>query len=394
MGVKQWLPLCGIVLCVFVFNMSEFMPIGLLTSISADLHISESQTGTVISVYAWAVALLSLPMMLLLNKMQYRPMLLLFVGMFAFFQVMSGMAADYWTLVAARIGVAVAHAVFWSIAAPLAVRVVPPTHRLLALSAVATGTSIAMIVGLPLGRVIGLALGWRMTFFSIAAVTLIALVLLLAVFPRVENPGTFSVKRMPDIYTNKVLMGVYLLIALFVTGYYTGYSYIEPFMLNVVGMSPEVVTLALTLFGFAGIGGSILFSRRYGRKKYLYLVMSPAGVLVVMALLDYIVFSPALIFAACALWGFFGTMTTTAYQNEAILASPDDATPVAIALFSGIFNIGIALGSMIGGIVVSVPGIETLGANGAFFVLLAVLFVGLFLVRWIKESDDRRRSRE
>ena len=390
MGLKQWLPLCGIVLCVFVFNMSEFMPIGLLTSISADLGISESQTGTIISLYAWAVAILSVPLMLILNRMQYRPMLLLFVGLFAVFQILSGLANDYYTLVAARLGVAVAHAVFWSIAAPLAVKVVEPRYRLAALSAVATGTSIAMIVGLPLGRVIGLALGWRMTFYSIAAVTMMTFVLLLAVFPKVQNPGTFSARKLPDLFRDRVLLGIYLLIALFVTGHYTGYSYIEPFLLDVVGMSPELVTLALTLFGFAGIGGSILFSKRYGKKKYLYLFISPGGVLLVMALLDYIAFSTVLVFVACAAWGFCGTMTTTAYQNEAILASPEDATPVAIAMFSGIFNVGIALGSIIGGFVVSVPGIETLGANGAFFVLLAVVFVGLFLIRWIKTADDAR----
>ena len=390
MDVRQWLPLCGIVLCVFVFNMSEFMPIGLLTSISTDLGISESQTGTIISLYAWAVAILSVPLMLILNKMQYRPMLLLFVGLFAVFQILSGLANDYYTLVAARLGVAVAHAVFWSIAAPLAVKVVEPRYRLAALSAVATGTSIAMIVGLPLGRVIGLALGWRMTFYSIAAVTMMTFVLLLAVFPKVQNPGTFSARKLPGLFRDRVLLGIYLLIALFVTGYYTGYSYIEPFLLDVVGMSPELVTLALTLFGFAGIGGSILFSKRYGKKKYLYLFISPGGVLLVMALLDYIAFSTVLVFVACAAWGFCGTMTTTAYQNEAILASPEDATPVAIAMFSGIFNVGIALGSIIGGFVVSVPGIETLGANGAFFVLLAVVFVGLFLIRWIKAADDAR----
>ena len=390
MDVRQWLPLCGIVLCVFVFNMSEFMPIGLLTSISTDLGISESQTGTIISLYAWAVAILSVPLMLILNRMQYRPMLLLFVGLFAVFQILSGLANDYYTLVAARLGVAVAHAVFWSIAAPLAVKVVEPRYRLAALSAVATGTSIAMIVGLPLGRVIGLALGWRMTFYSIAAVTMMTFVLLLAVFPKVQNPGTFSARKLPDLFRDRVLLGIYLLIALFVTGYYTGYSYIEPFLLDVVGMSPELVTLALTLFGFAGIGGSILFSKRYGKKKSLYLFISPGGVLLVMALLDYIAFSTVLVFVACAAWGFCGTMTTTAYQNEAILASPEDATPVAIAMFSGIFNVGIALGSIIGGFVVSVPGIETLGANGAFFVLLAVVFVGLFLIRWIKAADDAR----
>ena len=169
MGIVKWLPLVGISISVFIFNMSEFMPIGLLTGISDDFGVSESQAGLIISVYAWAVALLSLPIMLLLRRMEYRRMLLLSVVLFTAFQVMSGVSSSYWMLMASRLGVAVAHAIFWSIATPLAVRVVEPRFAKIAIGAVATGTSIAMIVGLPLGRIIGLALGWRMSFVTIAA---------------------------------------------------------------------------------------------------------------------------------------------------------------------------------------------------------------------------------
>ena len=390
MSVRQWLPLTGLVLCVFVFNMSEFMPIGLLTSIADDFGVSESQAGYLISVYAWAVALLSLPMMLLLRRMQYRPMLLLFVGMFAFFQVLSGIATDYWMLLISRLGVAVAHAVFWSIAAPLAVRVVELRYHRAALSAIAAGTSIAMIVGLPMGRAIGLAVGWRMTFVSIAVVTSMILVLLLLVFPKLENPGTFSVRRMPDIYRNRVLMGIYVLIALFVTGYYTCYSYIEPFMLEAAGMTPEMVTLALTLFGIAGIVGSVLFSKLYGSTKYTFLFVSPLGVLVALILLDPASFSSAAVLCVCLMWGLFGTMVTISYQNELIAAAPQDAVAVAMSLFSGIFNIGIAMGAIVGGVVVDVPGVAVLGENGAVFVLASVVFAGCFLIRWIRAADRER----
>ena len=386
MSVRQWLPLTGLVLCVFVFNMSEFMPIGLLTGIADDFGVSESQAGYLISVYAWAVALLSLPMMLLLRKVQYRTMLLFFVGTFAFFQVLSGVSTSYLMLMVSRIGVAVAHAVFWSIAAPLAVRVVELRYHRPALSAIAAGTSIAMIIGLPLGRAIGLAVGWRMSFVTIAAVTVAILILLVLVFPKVENPGTFSVKRMPDIYRNRVLMGIYVLIALFVTGYYTCYSYIEPFMLDAVGMSPETVTLALTLFGIAGIFGSILFSKLYGSTRYIFLLISPLGVLFALLLLDPASSSLAAVLGVCLIWGLFGTMVTISYQNELIVAAPPDAVAVAMSLFSGIFNIGIAMGAIVGGVVVDVPGVEVLGQNGAVFVLASVVFTGCFLIRWIRAA--------
>ena len=118
------------------------MPIGLLTDISIDLGISESKTGLIISIYAWAVAILSLPIMLALRKMQYRRMLLMCVTLFAGFQIMSGISNSYSMLVVSRLGVAVSHSIFWSIATPLAVRVVDQNYQKLALSMVAAGTSI------------------------------------------------------------------------------------------------------------------------------------------------------------------------------------------------------------------------------------------------------------
>lgn len=154
---RQWLPLIGLTLSVFVFNMSEFMPIGLLTGIAGDFGIAESGAGMIVSVYAWAVAVLSLPLMLLLRKTEYKRMLLACVALFAFFQLLSGVSNSYWMLMASRLGVAVAHSIFWSIAAPMAARVVEPGYAKVALGTIAAGTSVAMIVGLPLGRKIGRA---------------------------------------------------------------------------------------------------------------------------------------------------------------------------------------------------------------------------------------------
>ena len=170
MSAKELLPLTGIAFSAFVFNTSEFMPIALLVDIAADFQVSESQAGILITAYAWAVCVLSLPLMVFASRFGFRNLLLGLVALFGTCQVLSALAPGYWTLMAARIGVACAHAVFWSIASPAAVRVVRIEHQSLALSAIVTGSSVAMICGLPLGRVVGLALGWRMTFFCIAVV--------------------------------------------------------------------------------------------------------------------------------------------------------------------------------------------------------------------------------
>ena len=164
MRLRQWLALVGLTFSAFVFNTSEFMPIGLLTDIAADLGVSEGQVGMIITVYAWAVMILSLPLMMASSRFEYRNLLVAVVALFAAGQILSFLATGFTMLLAARIVVACAHAVFWSITTPMAVRVVPQRFQALAISMVSAGTSIAMILGMPLGRAVGLALGWRMAF--------------------------------------------------------------------------------------------------------------------------------------------------------------------------------------------------------------------------------------
>ena len=390
MSIRSWLPIIGLTLCVFIFNASEFMPIGLLTDISIDLGTSESKTGLIISIYAWAVAILSLPIMLALRRMQYRRMLLMCVTLFAGFQIMSGISNSYSMLVVSRLGVAVSHSIFWSIATPLAVRVVDQNYQKLALSMVAAGTSIAMIVGLPLGRVIGLSLGWRMSFIVIAILAFTALVLLVATFPKVDNPGTFTLHRLPELVKNKALMGIYIMLAVYVTGYYTGYSYIEPFLASAAGMSENMITVVLTLFGLAGIVGSIVFTKAYDRIRYKFIMAALLGSAVCLALLLPSASSLIAILVVSSFWGFFATSFNVSFQNETLRAAPLDAAAVATSLFSGIFNVGIAMGSIIGGVVSDNASVDDIGYIGALFVLAASIFAGTYLIRHMKENDAKR----
>ena len=388
MSPKNWLPLIGITISVFIFNMSEFMPIGLLTDISMDLGITESKAGMIISIYAWAVAILSLPIMLLLRKMEYRRMLLMCIALFAGFQILSGISDSYEMLIMARLGVAVSHSIFWSIATPLAVRVVTMEYRRLAISMVATGTSIAMIAGLPIGRMIGLAMGWRASFISIAIVAIFALILLVIVFPRVENPGTFTLRRLPELFRNKALVGIYVVIAIFVTGYYTGYSYIEPFMIQIANLSESMTTVGLTIFGFAGIVGSFVFIKYYDRIRYEFLIGSILGVSVCLMLLNVSAYSAITMMMICMFWGFFATAFNVSFQSEAIRTSPMDASAISMSMYSGIFNVGIAMGSIIGGITTDTISIGSIGSVGGAYTMIALIFTCTYLVKRMKSTDS------
>ena len=394
MRIKPWLPLIGLVLSVFIFNMSEFTPVGLLTNIATDLEVSESKAGMIISFYAWVVAIISLPMMLLFVKTEYKRTMLLMVALFSFFQFISGIASSYEMLMIGRIGVAVAHSVFWAIVTPMAIKSVDIGYQRLAISAIAAGTSIAMIFGIPLGRIIGLALGWRMAFMTIAIIGVFTFMMLLIVLPRMENPRTFTLKRLPDILTNKVLIGIYILTIVFVTGYYMGYSYIEPFLGQVAGMSDSMITLALTVIGVAGIMAGFLFARFYDAYRSTFMILSVGGSAACMFLIYSLTDMGPTILLVCLIWGLCTTTFVMTFQNETIRSSVSDGVMVATGLESGLFNLGIALGSMFGGMVLDDMGVEKVPLVGAFIVfvsllLLIAIVLPMIRARYAKDSSDK-----
>ena len=394
MRIKPWLPLIGLVLSVFIFNMSEFTPVGLLTNIATDLEVSESKAGMIISFYAWVVAIISLPMMLLFVKTEYKRTMLLMVALFSFFQFISGIASSYEMLMIGRIGVAVAHSVFWAIVTPMAIKSVDIGYQRLAISAIAAGTSIAMIFGIPLGRIIGLALGWRMAFMTIAIIGVFTFMMLLIVLPRMENPRTFTLKRLPDILTNKVLIGIYILTIVFVTGYYMGYSYIEPFLGQVAGMSDSMITLALTVIGVAGIMAGFLFARLYDAYRSTFMILSVGGSAACMFLIYSLTDMGSTILLVCLIWGLCTTTFVMTFQNETIRSSVSDGVMVATGLESGLFNLGIALGSMFGGMVLDDMGVEKVPLVGASIVfvsllLLIAIVLPMIRARYAKDSSDK-----
>ena len=175
MKLEQILSLLSLTFAAFIFNTSEFIPIGLLTDIRNDFGLTEQSVGMLISIYAWAVMLLSLPLMLMVSKLEMKRLMLGLLAFFTIFQVTSFLSTSFTMLVLSRVGVACTHAIFWSIVSPMAVRIVPDRFRSVALSMVVTGSSVAMILGMPLGRIIGLHVGWRMTFLSIGAFSALTL---------------------------------------------------------------------------------------------------------------------------------------------------------------------------------------------------------------------------
>ncbi len=388
MGLRSWLPLLGITLSAFIFNTSEFMPIALLTDMATDLGVSESVAGIVITVYAWSVMVLSLPLMMFASRFALKRVLMCVICVFLAGQVLTVLSGSYAMLAAGRIVVAMGHAVFWSIASPIAVRLVPEKFTSLALGMVVTGSSVATIVGMPLGRVVGLALGWRSAFLVVALITAAVLVYLAVVFPKMPAGEPFTVSKLPRMLSSKALVGIYVFIAVAVTGYYTAYSYIEPFLLQVAGLDEGHVTAMLTVFGVAGIAGSFVYARLFDGHRRAFFRTAVGALVVALLVLGAASCSPALIVVDFLLWGVASTGYNVAFQGEVIRITSQDESAVATSIYSGIFNLGIGGGSALGGAVVGGLGVGAIGYVGGALVALALAF----LIVWLLPRLERARQ--
>ncbi len=344
-----WLRVVTLAIAAFIFNTTEFVPVGLLSDIAESFHMQTAQVGIMLTIYAWVVAVMSLPFMLLTSQMERRKLLICLFVLFIASHVLSFLAWNFTVLVISRIGIAFAHAIFWSITASLAIRLAPAGKRAQALSLIATGTALAMVLGLPIGCL-----------------------LYTSPSPRDSTPLLF---RRP------ALMSLYVLTVVVVTAHYTAYSYIEPFVQNVAGLSANFATVLLLILGGAGIIGSLVFGKLGNRHASSLVSIAIALLVVCLLLLLPAADSEAHLAILSIFWGI-AIMVIGLGMQVKVLALAPDATDVAMALFSGIFNIGIGAGALVGNQVSLHWSMSAIGYIGAIPACAALVWAVLIFRKW------------
>ncbi|EAN6463214.1 sugar transporter [Salmonella enterica] len=376
-----WLRVVTLAIAAFIFNTTEFVPVGLLSDIAESFHMQTAQVGIMLTIYAWVVAVMSLPFMLLTSQMERRKLLICLFVLFIASHVLSFLAWNFTVLVISRIGIAFAHAIFWSITASLAIRLAPAGKRAQALSLIATGTALAMVLGLPIGRVVGQYFGWRTTFFAIGMGALITLLCLIKLLPKLPSEHSGSLKSLPLLFRRPALMSLYVLTVVVVTAHYTAYSYIEPFVQNVAGLSANFATVLLLILGGAGIIGSLVFGKLGNRHASSLVSIAIALLVVCLLLLLPAANSEAHLAILSIFWGI-AIMVIGLGMQVKVLALAPNATDVAMALFSGIFNIGIGAGALVGNQVSLHWSMSAIGYIGAIPACAALVWAVLIFRKW------------
>jgi DHA1 family L-arabinose/isopropyl-beta-D-thiogalactopyranoside export protein-like MFS transporter len=367
----------------FIFNTTEFVPVGLLSDIAQSFSVSPAQVGWMLTVYAWVVALMSLPMMLLTRKLERKTLLIWLFSLFIVSHILSVVAWNFTVLLISRIGIAFAHALFWSITASIAIRVAPQGKHTFALSVLATGTGLAMVLGVPAGRIIGQLFGWRTTFAFIAIVALIIMLALYRLLPNLPSLFSGSLSKVPEVLRNRALLGMYLFIFIIFSAHYTAYSYIEPFLSEIGLASGGFTTLILLLFGMAGIVGSILFGYFGEKANSLMMISSVVAMSCCMATLYFVAANMSLLVVSVLFWGASIMIIGLSMQIR-VLNVDLTASDIIMSLYSGIITLGIGAGALIGGQIIHYAGLANVGFMGALLGVCALAVV-LSLLRRIKD---------
>lgn len=372
--------LVALAVSTFFYVTVETLPIGLLPQIADGLHTRPATVGLLVTAYGLIVVVATIPLTRLVHGWSRRRLLGVLLGVFVVATALSAAAPNYPALLGARVVTALSQAVFWAIVAPAAAALFRPAMRGRAVSMLYAGSSAATLAGVPAGTWLGQVAGWRVPFVALSVLGVVVLVALRTLLPEIA-PGHGGTDRgsAPDAGRYRILL---LTTVLAVTGAFTAYTYVNPFLVSVSGLAESSVGPVLVLRGVAGLLGVIvagLFVSRFG-----WLTMVVALGLQAVALAVLYAFGPlaAVAVTASALTSFALSGMVTALGARVLEVAPGD-TDDANAGSSTAFNVGITAGALIGAGLVDGPGVRStaLAATAIAALGFAALASEPFLVR-------------
>ncbi|MGR5140063.1 MFS transporter [Photobacterium sp. DNB23_23_1] len=376
------LALLALTLSAFAIGTTEFVIVGLIPTMAADLNVSLPSAGLLVSLYALGVAVGAPVLTALTGKWNRKAVLLSVMGLFVAGNLLAWQAPGYNTLILARILTGLAHGVFFSIGSTIATGLVSKDKAASAIAIMFTGLTVALVTGVPLGTYIGQTFGWQATFLIVALLGLIALIGSAILVPgNLKQPPAAKLSAQLKVLTQPRLLLVYAITALGYGGTFTAFTYLAPILEDVSGFNSGAIGLIMMVYGVSVAIGNIWGGKmadKMGPIKALTIIFT--GLAATMLMFNLTAYNPIAAVATILVWGAFAFGNVPGLQVYVVKlaekVSPD-AVDVASGLNIAAFNIGIALGSWGGGHIVANAGLMHTPWVGAIIVIVALLLTRL-----------------
>ena len=366
--------LLALTLSAFAIGTTEFVIVGLLPIIAADLGVNLPSAGLLVSLYALGVAVGAPVLTALTGKIPRKTLLLSLMVLFTLGNLLAWKSPGYETLVVARILTGLAHGVFFSIGSTIATSLVPKDKAASAIAIMFTGLTVALVTGVPLGTFIGQHFGWRETFLAVSALGLVAFIgSLLYVPSSIAHSKPASLLQQVQVLAQPRLLLVYAMTAVGYGGSFIAFTYLAPILQQVSGFSAGAVGVVMLVYGVSVAFGNIWGGKLADKKgpvsalKLIFLLLAS-----VLLLLTFTAPHPVLVVITVLLWGAVAFGNVAGFQVY-VVQQAEHFTPRAVDVASGLniaaFNLGIAGGAWGGGLIVEHLGLVHTGWIGALVVL-------------------------
>ncbi|MDM0068964.1 MFS transporter [Variovorax sp. J31P207] len=382
--------LLALTISAFAIGTTEFVIVGLIPTIAADLQIGLPSAGLLVSLYALGVAIGAPVLTALTGKLPRKALLLGLMALFTLGNLLAWKAPGYETLIAARILTGLAHGVFFSIGSTIATGLVPKEKAASAIAIMFTGLTVALVTGVPLGTFVGQHFGWRETFLAVAALGVIAFIGSALFVPNdIRHRPPASLRQQLRVLAEPRLLLVYAKTAIGYGGSFIPFTFLAPILTEVSGFSPGAVGGVMLVYGLSVAAGNLWGGKladRLGPVPALKIIFALlAAVLLTLSFTaphKWLALVTVLMWGAVAFGNVPGLQVYVVQQAE---RHAPEAVDVASGLNIAAFNLGIAGAAWAGGLVVTHLGLVHTGWIGALVVLVA-----LALTAWSGRLDRVR----
>ncbi len=381
-----WAAVFSLSFGVFGLVTAEFLPVSLLTPMAAELGVSNGAVGQAITATAVVAAFAGPLLVLFSGRLDRRAIVWALMALLVASSVLSAFATNIAVLLVARALLGFALGGFWAMMTALALRLVPSPDVPRAMSIIVMGVSVATVFAAPLGAFLGELWGWRATFLAAAGLGIASLLVQLVVLPPLPSAGAPTLASFKAALSRRAVLIGFATVLIVVSGHFAGFTFIRPYLESVPQLEVSTISLALLAFGLGGFLGNLAAGAIAARSPAV--AAGAASLLIGAAALILVLYgaSPEVAFMATALWGFaFGGFPVAASIWNA-RAAPELAEPSG-ALLSSSFQVAIASGAVVGGLL-----IDGVGPLGVIVYAAVAVVLGAAVMLVLGRAVERARS--